>query len=69
MKEIKTIYADFTEMSDPAEILKYARELIGPVILKEVHEKGLKADTTMRLLSVDDAIVKTIIILGGMEED
>lgn len=69
MKEIKLIYADFYEMSDPVEILKYARELLGPVILKEVNENGLKTDAAMRLMSADHAILKAIITLGGMEEN
>ena len=68
MKELKPIYADFIEMSDPVEILKYARELLGPAILKEVNENGLKTDTAMRLMSADHAILKVIGKLGGLEE-
>ena len=69
MKEIKLIYADFDGMSDPVEILKYARELLGPVILKEVHENGLTSDAAMRLMSTDHAILKAIITLGGLKEN
>ena len=69
MKEIKPIYTDFNEMSDPVEILEYTRGLLAPVILKEVNEKGLKTDTVMRLMSADNAMFEAILRLNRLKEN
>ena len=69
MKELEPIYVDYIEMNDPVEILKYARELLIPVIKKELNERGLKTDEFMRLHAADWAILSAIGKLGGLEEN
>ena len=67
-KFVDYLFADYLELDDPVEILKYAVELLTPVAKKELSEHGFKTEEFMRLISVERSIFRAIYKLSGCDE-